>query len=60
MAQDPSEPTAEQVGLSGSVDPATLWDDFAPPFGRSWLAASLLVSNPTTSFRTYSSGSSST
>ena len=37
MAQDPSEPAAEQVGLPGSGDPATLWDDFAPPL-RAFLA----------------------
>src|SRR6187399_1767974 len=37
MAQDPSEPTPEQVGLPGSGDPATLWDDFAPPL-RAFLA----------------------
>ena len=37
MAQDPSEPAAEQVELPGSGDPATLWDDFAPPL-RAFLA----------------------
>ena len=37
MAQDPSEPTAEQAGLPGPGDPATLWDDFAPPL-RAFLA----------------------
>src|SRR5688572_2470827 len=37
MAQDPLEPTAEQAGLPGSGDPATLWDDFAPPL-RAFLA----------------------
>ena len=37
MAQDPSEPAAEQVGLPGSSDPATLWDSFAPPL-RTFLA----------------------
>ena len=37
MAQDPSEPPAEQVGLPGSGNPATLWDDFAPPL-RAFLA----------------------
>ena len=37
MAQDPPEPAAEQVGLPGSGDPATLWDDFAPPL-RAFLA----------------------
>ena len=37
MAQDPSEPPAEQGGLPGSGDPATLWGDFAPPL-RAFLA----------------------
>jgi RNA polymerase sigma-70 factor, ECF subfamily len=37
MPQDSSEPSAEQVGLPGSGDPATLWDDFAPPL-RAFLA----------------------
>ena len=37
MGQDPPEPAAEQVGLSGPNDPATLWDGFAPPL-RAFLA----------------------
>ena len=37
MAQDPSEPAAEQAGLPVSSDPATLWDAFAPPL-RAFLA----------------------
>ena len=37
MAQGPSEPTADQIGLPGSGDPATLWEDFAPPL-RAFLA----------------------
>ena len=37
MAQDPSEPAAEQARLPGPGDPATLWDDFAPPL-RAFLA----------------------
>ena len=37
MAQDPSEPAAEQVGLPGSGEPAALWNDFAPPL-RAFLA----------------------
>ena len=37
-----------------------LFIDLRRRYERSWLAASLPASNPTTSFRTYSSGSSST
>ena len=37
MAQDPSEPAAEQARLPGPGDPATLWDHFAPPL-RAFLA----------------------
>ena len=60
MAQDPPEPAAEQAGLPGPGDPATLWDDFAPPL-RAFLARRVPAeSSPMISFRTYSSGSSST
>lgn len=37
MAQDPPEPTAEPVEVSGSSGPAALWDAFAPPL-RAFLA----------------------
>ena len=60
MAQDPSEPTAEPVGLPGSGDPATCGTILRPRYGRSWLAASLPASKPTTSFRTSSSAWSGT
>jgi hypothetical protein len=60
MAQDPSEPTADQIALSGSGDPATLWDDFAPPL-RAFLARRVPAGvEPDDLLRTYSSGSSST
>ena len=37
MAQDPSEPAAEQVESHESTDPAALWNAFAPPL-RAFLA----------------------
>ena len=42
MVQDPSEPPAEQVGLPGSGDPATLWDDFAPPLRAGAISTDIL------------------
>ena len=37
MAQDPLESAVEQVESPGSIDPAALWDAFAPPL-RAFLA----------------------
>jgi len=37
MAQDPPKPAAEQAALPGPGDPATLWDNCAPPL-RAFLA----------------------
>ena len=58
MAQDPSEPPANRSGCLDRAIQRRYGTILRHRYERSWLAASPPASNPTTSFKTYSFGSS--